>query len=596
MTFSHLCVHSQFTLLGATAPVEALVERAAADGLTHLALTDTNVLYGAVALARACKHAGIQPIPGMTLLVAAPDGLSGGAGELTLLATGRDGYRSLCHLSSLLQSSPERSDLPTQHLDWETLKANRAGLICLSGGRRGWIDRSLRAGNPAAAARVAGQLAGIFGERAYLALEIHRPADVAIAREIAALGARFGLATAAVQPVYCLDAADRNRLRLLAAIARNCTVRDLPLDAMPDGGDAAIGLHWLAPHEVAARFAEFPAALVGVNEILTRCEPALPDGRPIWPVLALPANQSPDEALAAQARAGLSKRYPGETAPIALPGAKETAAARLERELAAIAQHGFAPLFLLVADIVRFARSRDIPVSTRGSVANSLAAYCVGITTVDPIEHDLFFERFLNPARTSLPDIDLDFCSIRRDEVLDYVRRAYGADRVALVATVSTFRLRSAVRETAKAYGLDEAAIDQLVRLLPDDWRHPDPRRRTPRTLEEALSHVQDTRLHPILRDAFSILDQPDHLSVHPGGVVVTPGPLTDYVPVQWAPKGFLITQFDHGDVEAIGLPKVDLLGIRALTVLAEAADLVRRHHAPVLPRRRHPAARRAHR
>jgi DNA-directed DNA polymerase III PolC len=213
-------------------------------------------------------------------------------------------------------------------------------------------------------------------------------------------------------------------------------------------------------------------------------------------------------------------------------------------------------------------------------VANSLVAYCVGITTVDPIEHDLLFERFLNPARSSLPDIDLDFCSVRRDEVLEYVRRTYGPERMALVATISTLRLRSALRETAKAYGIDEKTADRLVRQLPDDW-HPDPRRRTRQTLETALAAVEDVRLHPVIRDAFGLLRQPDHLSVHPGGVVITPGPLTDYAPVQWAPKGFLITQFDHGDVEAIGLPKIDLLGIRALTVLADAAALVRRWYDP---------------
>ena len=229
--------------------------------------------------------------------------------------------------------------------------------------------------------------------------------------------------------------------------------------------------------------------------------------------------------------------------------------------------------------------AREIPVTTRGSVANSLVAYCAGITTVDPIEHDLLFERFLNPARSSLPDIDLDFCSRRRDEVLDYVRRTYGADRVALVATISTLRLRSAVRETAKAYGLDEQPTERLVRRLPDDW-HPDPRRRdAPDAGERAGRRSRIARLHPVVRDAFGLLRQPDHLSVHPGGVVITPGPLTDYVPVQWAPKGFLITQFDHGDVEAIGLPKIDLLGIRALTVLADAAELVRAPLRSGLPR-----------
>ncbi|MBW7885774.1 MAG: DNA polymerase III subunit alpha [Caldilineaceae bacterium] len=580
--FTHLCVHSWYSLLGATASIEALVARAVEDGMERLALTDTNVLYGAVAFARSCREAGIQPILGMTALVRAPGGgvaTTSLWAELTLLATGPAGYRSLCRLSSAVQAAPDRSDLPARGLDWDTLKANRDGLICLSGGRRGWVDQLLRMGNQSGASRVVSHLAGIFGENAWLALELHRPADEEVARELVGLASRFGLGAVAVQPVYCLLPEERARLRLLAAIARNTPLDTLSTADLPDGGDPAIDLHWLSPAALAERFAAFPKAVAAAAEIAAACGPALPDGRPIWPVLALPQQQSPDATLAVQARAGLGERYAHS---VATPEQIAKREQRLRDELDAIARHGFAPLFLLVADIVRFARQHDVPVSTRGSVANSLVAYTIGITTVDPVEHDLLFERFLNPARTSLPDIDLDFCSVRRDEVLDYVRRTYGEDQVALVATISTFRLRSALRETAKAYGLDEATTDRLARTLPEDW-HPDPRRRGHQTLEGALARVPDPALQPVVRAAFELLNQPDHLSVHPGGVVITPGPLTDYVPVQWAPKGFLITQFDHNDVEAIGLPKIDLLGIRALTVLADTVALVRAHYGPGL-------------
>ena len=215
---------------------------------------------------------------------------------------------------------------------------------------------------------------------------------------------------------------------------------------LADGGDPAIDLHWLKPTEVVARFETMPEALQAAADIATACGPAIPDGRPIWPALKLERDETPDTALAGAAEAGLRRRFGQQ------PG--EAAQARLQRELAAIARHGFSPLFLLVADVVRFARENAIPVSTRGSVANSLVAYCIGITTVDPLEHDLLFERFLNPARRNPPDIDLDFCSRRRDRVLAYVRDRYGAEHVALVATVSTMRPKSAVRETAKAFGL----------------------------------------------------------------------------------------------------------------------------------------------
>jgi DNA-directed DNA polymerase III PolC len=585
--FAHLQVHSHYTLLGATAPVADLAARAAAEGMTHLALTDTLALYGAVAFDRACREAGVEPIVGMTATVTPPDeriGPSVSPGRLVLLATGPEGYRSLCRLSSQIQAQPERDILAAMGLDWDDLEAQREGLICLSGGRMGWVERLLRAGDGAAAARYAGRLADLYGGSLYLSVEVHRPEDRPVVEQIVALGQRLGLQAVAAQPVYCLSPDDAPRLRLLAAIDDNVPLETVPPSALPADGEAGVDLHWLSPEEVEARFAPLgraaAQALANVEEVVARCGPALPSGEPIWPELKLPEGQTADEALAALARAGLEARYGPEPREIPLE--------RLEAELAAIARPGYSPLFLVVADIVRYAREAGVPVNTRGSVANSLVAYCTGITNVDPIEHDLLFERFLNPARADpssgaahgLPDIDLDFCSRRRDEVLEYVRRTYGADRVALVSTVSTLQPRGAVRETAKAYGLDEAQTKRLVALLPRRW-HPDPRRRDRRTVADVLDELADPRLGEIVQAAYSIVGQPHHLSVHPGGVVITPGPLTDVVPLQWAPKGFLITQFDHGDVEALGLPKIDLLGIRALTVLAEAERLVKVCHDP---------------
>jgi DNA-directed DNA polymerase III PolC len=566
-TFTHLETHSNYTLLSSTSSIDDLVGRAAAEGMNQLALTDTNVLYGVLAFNQACQAAGVQAIIGMTVTITKEEPSGNGdttPGQLVLLATGPAGYRSLCRLSSLIQASPEREQLAARGLDWAALTEHRAGLICLSGGRRGWIERLLRAGHDQAARDYARRLAELYGENACLTLELHQPDDEIVAREIVAIGQEVGSPCVAVQPVYCLSPQDSGKLRLLAAIDRNCQLDELP------PVEPGIVRNWLNPIEIADRFAAFPKAIAAVEEIAVRCGPALPDGRPIWPVLKLPANQTPDERLADLARAGLVAWYGAEAAA--------EVRQRLQRELTAITRHGFAPLFLIVADIVAFARREGVPVSTRGSVANSLVAYCTGITSVDPIAHDLLFERFLNPARSNLPDIDLDFCSRRRNKVLDYVRRIYGAEQVALVATISTMRPKSAVRETAKAFGLAEAQIKRLVALLPRGW-HPDPRRRERRSVEEIVARISDPREQEIIRRAYGILGQPHHLSVHPGGLVITPGPLTDVVPVQWAPKGFLITQFDHQDVEALGLPKLDLLGISALTVIADAADLIRNRH-----------------
>ncbi len=574
--FAHLHVHSHYTLLGGTASVDELVNRAVADNMTHLALTDTNALYGAVAFDQACRSAGIEPIVGMAATVRSPAGgfdPGGLPGLLVLLATGPDGYRSLCRLSSLVQGSPARETIAAQGLDWDALRAHSTGLICLAGGRRGWVTRAVARGDRRAACRVAGRVAGIYGEdNTLLALELHRPADDEVARELVGLGDRLGLPAVAVQPVYCLLPQDMRRLRLLTAIDLNCSLSSVPHESLPDGGDPAVKLHWLTPDQVADRYAEFPEAARRTGEVALRCAAALPDGRQVWPAVPVAVGKTPEETLADQARVGLSERYGAEPA--------EQVERRLEHELAAIGRHGFAPLFILAAGVVRYAREQEIPVSTRGSVANSLVAYCTGITSVDPIEHDLLFERFLSPARADPPDIDLDLCSRRRDEVLEHVRRTFGEDRVALVGAVNTMRPKSAVRETAKAFGLDEAMIDSLIALLPRGW-HPDPRRRDRRTVDDLLKELADPHLQEVVRTAYTLVGQPHHLTVHAGGLTVTPGPLTDWVPVQWAPKGFLITQYDYRDVERVGLPKIDLLGIRALTVLAETAELVRRWHDP---------------
>lgn len=573
--FTHLHVHSHYTLLGATATVEQLVARAQAEAMPALALTDSNALYGAVAFSQACQTAKIQPILGMAVHLTLPEAVNlpavnGSApvwGQLVLLAKDKRGYQSLCAISSLIQGSPQRAQLLQRGLDWELIWPHTAGLIGIDSGKTGWLARLVQAGQNQAAARYASRLAGLFEEDSYLGVTLRTAADSTIAQEAITIAERFGLRPAAMQPVYCLEAADAPRLRLLGAIDHNCKLADVPAAALPGNGLPDAELHWLPTETVQARFADFPTALATVGEIVAKCEPALPDGRPLWPKLDLPDEQTAEQALATAAQTGLRQKY-GRSSDGKIQ-------ARLDKELTSINKHGFAPLFLLVADITRFARETAVPVNTRGSVANSLAAYCLGITNVDPIEHDLLFERFLNPARANLPDIDLDFCSRRRDEVLHYVRQKYGEDRVALVATISTMQPKSAVRETAKVYGLEEPAIKTLTAMLPRGW-HPDPRRRHRQTLDDLLVEVADKTQREVLREAFELIGQPHHLSIHPGGIVITPGLLTETVPVQLAPKGFLTTQFDFRDVETIGLPKIDLLGIRALTVLADTAESVR--------------------
>lgn len=568
---THLEVHSHYTFLGGTASPADLVRQAAQDGLTHLALTDTHGLYGAVTFHNACQAAGIQPILGLTVRVRS-SGTAASTGQLVLLASGPTGYQSLCRITSYLQASQTRHERLTSGMDWDILRENRAGLIGVSGGRFGLIAQALRHGDIEAAQSQATQLADIFGPHAFAGLSLDLPEDTSLAPDAIALAQRLGMGVVALQPVYCLASEDQPQLRLLAAIDQNVTMAEVRAATLPDQGDDRIALHWLTPADMQGRFAAFPQTLDTIMDIATRCQPGLPDGRRIWPIPKLAGDRPPHEALRQMATDGLSAKYP--------PDQRPAIRARLDQELALIIERGYAPLFLIVADIVRFSREREIPVSTRGSVANSLVAYCLDITTVDPIAHRLFFARFLNPARTDPPDIDLDFCSRRRDRVLDYVRQTYGADRVALIGSISTMQPKSAVKEVGKAYGLEDQVIKRLAKLLPHGY-HPDPRRRERRAPDDVLAELENPTERQVLREAFALIGQPHHLSLHPGGVVISPGPLSDIVPLQLAPKGFISTQFDHHGIEKLGLAKIDLLGISALTVLADAADLIRAHFAP---------------
>ncbi len=590
--FTHLHVHSHFSLLGGTASPEALVQQAATTGIKSLALTDTFGLYGAVAFNKACRSANIKPITGLVVPIAIPANSppvdTSYPGQIVLLALDSVGYKSLNKISTLLLGSPNQERL-LHGLTWTDLKPHSEGLLCLDGGRRGWLDRFVRAGHDKAATHVASQLGGIYEGRAYIGVEWHQPEDTAVITELIRIGSRFGLPPAAAQPIYCLHEEDRSRLRLLAAIDQNSHLDHVPAHTIPGFDDANVNVHWLPPEEIIERFTDFPEAITNVSAIVEQCQPSLPNGRPIWPTLDLPEEQTVAEALAQQAHDGLDQKLiidngkwitDNTQSSISNLQSFPTYQTRLTKELIAINHHGFAPLFLVVADVVGFARETGVPVSTRGSVANSLVAYALDITTVDPVANGLLFERFLNPARTSLPDIDLDFCSRRRDEVLHYIVEKYGEDQVALVATVSTMQPKSAVRETAKAYGMDNEQIKRLSKLVPRGW-HPDPRRREEVSLEDLLAQIEDEQEREVFATAYKLVGQPHHLSVHPGGVVITPGPLTDTVPAQWTTKGFLTTQFDHRDVETIGLPKLDLLGIRALTVLAETAVSIRTAHDP---------------
>jgi DNA-directed DNA polymerase III PolC len=333
-------------------------------------------------------------------------------------------------------------------------------------------------------------------------------------------------------------------------------VNDLP--DLPD-------LSFPTEDDLQQRFAAYPLALANTQVIAERCRFEFPLGQYRFPTLDLPAGRTVRAEFAVQTYSGAQQRY----------GAiDDRLEARLQKEINVIDKLGYAPYFLVVADIVREARAQGVPVSPRGSASSSVVAYCLGIHDVDPIAHDLYFERFLSLERHDPPDIDLDLCSHRRDEVIDYVYRRYGADHVAMVCTYATLQPRSALREVGKVYGLSETRLGELANDLPRFW-HPAMRKQAHEAQEQLIEKARDPIEREVIAMSQALTNFPHHLSVHPGGIVISPGPITDLVPLQHATKGLLITQFDLKGIESLGLVKIDLLGISALTVAADCVTLV---------------------
>jgi DNA polymerase-3 subunit alpha len=528
--YLHLTTHSAYSLLeGLPLPAE-LVQVAKANGMSALGLTDHHTLTGAIEFVHACQDAGIQPILGLEIDLE--------IGRLPLLATSLAGWSNLCRLSSALAL---RAD-PEAPCPVELLAENSKGLIAL-----GQNEAQL------------GALKEIFPKRLYLTLT-----DPARGLPRTRLAGQFGLPVVATHPVYYLSPDQAALQRTLAAIRLIQPVEKLPPEAI-----APPGAYFASVAEMEMRFAHFPKAIRATQEIAERCQFDLPLGVPHMPVIPLPDGKTASQVLRERAEAGALRLYGRLTPEIQ---------ARLDHEISVIGRMGFEPIFLIVEDLLDFARATGVPYSSRGSAASSLVAHCLGITSPDPLRLNLYFERFLNPARTTPPDIDTDLCSNRRESVIQHVFDTYGADRVAMVATINRFRPRSALGDVAKAHGVESAKVREMVNRLPHSfWARFEERD----AAGQAVSPFTDLRAaypnHALLFDeAEALLKLPRHLSVHPGGVIVAPGPLTDLVPLtRSGSKGVVITQFDLEAVEALGLVKIDLLGIRGLTVIGDVAEFI---------------------
>ena len=570
MRFVHLHTHSEYSLLDGANRLDRLVAAAAGQGMQALALTDHGNLFGAVEFYRAAREAGIKPILGMEAYVAAGDrrergGRAGSYSHLVLLAQNETGWRNLIRLSSIgyLEGFYYKP-----RIDHETLAQNADGLIALSACLKGEVPTFLMQANYAGARERAARLARLFGpDRFFLELQDHGiPEQRAVNDGVRELARELGLPLVATNDVHYERRADASAHDVLLCIQTGKLVDQE--DRMRFHSDE---FYFKTPEEMAERFPDCPEALENTAWIAERCDVELDFGRPLLPAFPLPAGHDSLEALLeAEARRGLGKRYdPNDEAILE----------RFEYELDVIKRTGFAGYFLIVADFIAYARAQGITVGPgRGSAAGSLVAYCLGITNIDPLRYGLLFERFLNPERISMPDIDIDFRDDRRGEVIEYVKRKYGEESVAQIITFGTMKSKAAVRDVARVLQLPLAEADRLAKLIPNAPGSPQPVR-----VEEAIEQVPEIgeayrssdRLRRLLDDARALQGLARHASVHAAGVVIAPDRLVNYVPLYRSERSELTTQWDMASIERVGLLKIDFLGLKTLTIVDDAIDMI---------------------
>ena len=635
--FVHLHVHTNYSLLRGALRIEDALARCKELGMSALAITDTNGLYGAVPFYLQAREMGIKPIIGAEI--------EWNGASVVCLARNLEGYRNLCRLITArdLQEDFDLIQAIVRHQEGLIFLSSTPAVIeCLARDlalNSLYVELQMFSGQassifinaaPEPAKRTGGGAAAPRAVRAKLAMRGR-------AGDLRALAKRLGLPTVATNDVHYLENRDRPHFSeaaintkngvcpyfmnylthcILAAVRENVLLSELQ-PAQIAHPEACLK----SPDEMAALFSYMPEAIENTRRIADECHFEWPMGKPIFPKPDLPPGETAASYLRRIACQGAAERYrpmrddvptdetghceepceAGRRSNLAVPGPggdderrdcfaslamtpesmdlPPAVRARLDHELDVIEKLGFSGYFIVVWSIVQEARRRGVPIVGRGSAADSLVSYCLGITRADPLHYNLYFERFLNPARTDPPDIDLDMCWRRRDEVLDYVYQRYGEDHVAMVANHNLYQARSAFRDIARVFGLPLAEIDDLSAALPHD---------SAENIRKLIRLYPETRRFPIddepYRTIVSIAERiggfPRHLGIHAGGMVVGERPLTDYVPLQRATKGIVITQFEMTAIEKIGLVKMDFLGQRSLSAISDTADAVRRRQA----------------
>ncbi|MFZ5595438.1 MAG: DNA polymerase III subunit alpha [Bacillota bacterium] len=566
MSFVHLHVHTEYSLLDGAARIKKAVEKAVRLEMPALAMTDHGVMFGAVDFYKACKKAGIKPVLGCEVYVA-PRTMSDRTPRvddnlyhLVLLAENNEGYENLLKLVSMAYID---GFYYKPRVDRKALSEHSRGLIALSGCIAGEVAARVLGGKIDDAVKTALEYRDIFGpDNYFLELQDHGFEEQRIAnRELIRISRETGIPLVVSNDVHYVEREHAEMQDILLCIQTGKTVDD-PARMKFQSQE----LFLKSREEIDLVFGELKEAIEVTGRIAERCNVDLSFGTNILPEYRVPDGYTVETYLEKLCYEGIRRRF-GEIS--------ETVEKRLEFELKVIKQMGFPGYFLIVWDLIHFARNNGIPVGPgRGSAAGSLVAYSLGITDIDPLRYDLLFERFLNPERVTMPDIDIDFCFERRGEVINYVSQKYGSDHVAQIATFGTMAARAAIRDVGRVLNMPYNEVDRVAKLVPAELHI---------TIEKALNDSQELRdLYENNRQIKKLIDMasllegmPRHASTHAAGVVITKDQLTHYLPIYKATDGPLTTQFAKDQVEELGLLKMDLLGLRTLTVIDDAVKMI---------------------
>jgi len=570
MSFAHLHVHTEYSLLDGASRVKELIRRTKELGMDSVAITDHGVMYGAVRFYKEAKAQGIHPVigcevylaPGMRQERAEVDGTR--YYHLILLAENETGYRNLVELISLANIE---GYYYKPRIDKELLRQYHEGVIALSACVAGEIPQAILRGNNERAEALVAEYVEIFGQdNFFLEIQDHGlPEEKTVNRALREFAKKYDIGLVATNDVHYVHADDSEFHDILLCVQTGRTINDP--DRMRFSGP---DYYLKSEEEMVALFADYPEALENTAKIAARCQVDFTFGELQLPFYPLPEHFKSDDAyLRALCEERISSRYADVTDEIRT---------RLDYELDVIHGMGYASYFLIVWDFIVYARGHGVEVGPgRGSAAGSIVAYLLGITNIDPLRYALLFERFLNPERVSMPDIDIDFDDINRGRVISYVKERYGEDHVAQIATFGTMGAKGAIRDVGRVLEMSFSEVSAITKLVPAELNI---------TLERALKESSDFRrlydedesVRRVIDLARRIEGLPRNISIHAAGVVIAKEPLASQVPV-WVSEGTLVTEFDKDDVEALGLLKMDFLGLRTLTIIADTVRHVRASH-----------------